>query len=249
MRIFNAPNRSSCDWRQVVYAFDFRCFPSQFVPHKSLHTSNLLLVQVLVEARVKVLPPLEEHRVANELEPRSEEQAGVVELLLELLGSDVLGISDLVLVDIEINVGLDKENVVNCVFMLDFAASKNWLVHTLVLTPLSVTGSLVVNTGQEVEVLERNLLLLDAQFMLKLALGGSLDTSNRVLKSRTSLGRDVKRVGAAGVGPHVGEGDLLGSALLEEELVLVVEEEDREGTVKEALVNVGHEMAWQGLSQ
>jgi len=112
-----------------------------------------------------------------------------------------------------------------------------------VLTPLSVTGSLVVNTGKEVEILERYLLLLDAQLMLKLALSGSLDTSNRVLKSRTSLSWDVKRVGAAGVGPHVGEGDLLGSALLEEELVLVVEEEDGEGTVKETLVDIGHEMA------
>ena len=127
--------------------------------------------------------------------------------------------------------------------MLDFVVSKNWLVHTLVLTPLSVTGSLVVNTGKEVEVLERYLLLLDAQLMLKLALSGSLHTSNRVLKSRASLSWDVKRVGAAGVGPHVGEGDLLGSALLKEKLVLVVEEEDGEGTVKETLVDVGHEMA------
>lgn len=48
---------------------------------------------------------------------------------------------------------------------------------------------------------------------------------------------------AASVGPHIGESDLLGSALLEEELVLIVEEEDRKGTVKETLVNVGHEMA------
>ncbi|KAI6769309.1 hypothetical protein HG531_010413 [Fusarium graminearum] len=117
------------------------------------------------------------------------------------------------------------------------------------LTPHSVTGSLVVNTGQEVKVLEGDLLLLDTQFMLKLALGSSLDTRDRVLESGTSLGRDVKRVRAASVGPHVGEGDLLGGALLEEELVLVVKEEDGEGTVKEALVNVGHEMAWQYLSQ
>jgi hypothetical protein len=110
-------------------------------------------------------------------------------------------------------------------------------------TPLSITRSLVVDAGQEVEVLEGNLLLLDTQFMLKLALGSSLDTSDRVLKSRTSLGRDVKRVGAASIGPHVGEGDLLGGALLKEELVFVVEEEDGEGAMKEALVDVGHEMA------
>lgn len=133
--------------------------------------------------------------------------------------------------------------------MLNLAISKVWFVHTLMLTPHSVTGSLVVNTGQEVKVLEGDLLLLDTQFMLKLALGSSLDTRDRVLESGTSLGRDVKRVRAASVGPHVGEGDLLSGALLEEELVLVVKEEDGEGTVKEALVNVGHEMAWQYLSQ
>jgi hypothetical protein len=93
------------------------------------------------------------------------------------------------------------------------------------------------------EVLKGNLLLLDTQFVLELALGSSLDTGNRVFERGTSLGRDVERVRAASVGPHIGEGDLLGSALLEEELVLIVEEEDRKGTVKETLVNVGHEMA------
>lgn len=50
-------------------------------------------------------------------------------------------------------------------------------------------------------------------------------------------------MGAAGVGPHVGEGDLLGGALLKEQFVLIVEEEDGKGTVEEALVDVGHEMA------
>jgi hypothetical protein len=147
-------------------------------------------------------------------------------LLLEALRGNVLSISDLVLIDVKVDVGLDEENVVN-----------------LMLTPHSVTGSLVVNAGQEVEVLERDLLLLDTQFVLKLALGSSLDTSDGVLKSRTSLGRDMKRVRAASVGPHIGEGNLLGSALLEEKFVFVVKEENGEGTVKEALVDVGHEMA------
>jgi hypothetical protein len=85
-----------------------------FRSHELLHTSDLLLVQVLVEARVEVLPPLEEHRVTDELEPRSENQARIIELLLETFGSNVLGISDLVLVDVKVDVGLDEENVVNC---------------------------------------------------------------------------------------------------------------------------------------
>lgn len=84
------------------------------------------------------------------------------------------------------------------------------------LTPLSVAGSLVVNSGQEVELLERNLLLLDAQLVVKLALSGPLDAINGILEARSRLGGDVEGVGAAGVGPHVGEGDLLGGALLEE---------------------------------
>ena len=36
-------------------------------------------------------------------------------------------------------------------------------------------------------------------------------------------------------------------SVLEEELVLVVEEEDGKGAVKEALVDVGHQVAWRIL--
>lgn len=111
------------------------------------------------------------------------------------------------------------------------------------LTPLAVAGGLVVDSGEEMEVLKGNLLLLDTQLVLKLTLSSSLDTGDRVFKGSTSLGRDVEGMGAASVGPHVGEGDLFGCALLEEELVLVVEEEDGKRAVKEALIDVGHEMA------
>lgn len=191
-----------------------------------LHASNLLLVHVLIQAGIEVLPPLKEHGVANELEPRCENQAGVVELLLELLRSDVLCISDLVPVNVEIDVGLDEEDVVN-----------------LVLTPLAVAGGLVVDSGEEMEILKGNLLLLDTQLVLKLALSSSLDTGDRVFKGSASLGRDVERMGAASVCPHIGKGDLFGCALLKEELVLVVEEENGKGAVEEALIDVGHEMA------
>lgn len=100
-----------------------------------------------------------------------------------------------------------------------------------------------MNPCQEPELLDRDLLLLDAKLVVQLALRGALDALNGIRESRSGLARNTERVRAAGVGPHVGESDLLGGALLEKELVLVVEEEDGEGTVKETLVDVGHEMA------
>lgn len=70
------------------------------------------------------------------------------------------------------------------------------------------------------------------------------------MKKRTDLlcffefALDGERVGAARVGPHVGEGDLLGGPALEEQLAgLGVKEEDGEGAMQETLVDVGHEVA------
>ena len=111
-------------------------------------------------------------------------------------------------------------------------------------TPLAVAGSLVVDAGQEVEVLYGDLFLLDAEFVLELSLGGALGALDGVRQVGARLRGDVQRVGAAGVGPHVGEGDLFRGALLEEELVLIVEEEDGEGAVEQSLVDVGHQMAY-----
>lgn len=105
-----------------------------------------------------------------------------------------------------------------------------------------------MNPRQELEVLDRDLLRLDAEFVVQLALSGTLSTHDGIGQVGTSLAGDTQRVRAAGVGPHIGEGDLLGSALLEEELVLVVEEEDGECAVEETLVDVGHEMAWDQVS-
>lgn len=103
-----------------------------------------------------------------------------------------------------------------------------------------------MNAGQEVKVLERHLLLLDAELVIELALGRALDAHDGVGQVGARLAGDAQRVGAAGVCPHVGKGNLLGGALLEEQLVLVVEEEDGKGAVQETLVDVGHEMACKG---
>jgi hypothetical protein len=102
---FERPRRFSCHCSQFRFHI--------FIP-ESLHASNLLLVHVLVQARVEALPPVEEHRVADELEPRGENQVGIVELLLQALRGNVLCVPDLVLVDVKVDIGLDEEDVVNC---------------------------------------------------------------------------------------------------------------------------------------
>ena len=119
---------------------------------------------------------------------------------------------------------------------------------TLVLAPFAVARRLVVDAGQKVEVLERHLLLLDTELVVQLPLRSILDATDGVLEGGAGLVGHVERVGAAGVGPHVGEGDLFRGALLQEQLVLVVEEENGEGSVQEALVDVRHKVAWQVAS-
>ena len=222
----------------------------------SEHSADLLLVHVLVEAAVQALPPLEEHRVADELEPRGELQRRVVKELLELLGRDVLCGLNLVGAGVKVDIRLDKEDVVNCEAALAKCIHSGLLqsrtrrshtcssILTFMLAPFAVARSLVVDPGKEVELLDRHLLLLDTKLVIKLALRGALDALNSIGEGRTSLARNTEGMRAASVGPHVWEGDLLCGALLEEELVLVVEEEDGEGAVKETLVDVRHEMAY-----
>lgn len=87
-----------------------------------LHASDLLLVGVLLEARVEVLPPLEEHRFADQLEPRRKLELGVGKESLELLGRDVFRVLDFVQVGVEVDIGLDEQDIVNC--------ESAWLANT-----------------------------------------------------------------------------------------------------------------------
>lgn len=100
-----------------------------------------------------------------------------------------------------------------------------------------------MDAGQEVEVLYGDLLLLNSQLVVQFPLGSSLGPRDRIGQVGARLGGDAERVRAASVGPHIGEGDLLGSPLLQQQLVLIVKEEDGEGAVKEPLVDVLHQMA------
>lgn len=77
------------------------------------HAPDSGLALVLVEALVQAVPPLEEHALANELEPWGEEERVVFEHDLEVLLGDVFGGLDFVGVHVEVNVGLDEEDVVN----------------------------------------------------------------------------------------------------------------------------------------
>lgn len=100
-----------------------------------------------------------------------------------------------------------------------------------------------MDAREKVEVLYRHLLLLNAQLVVQLPLRSILDASDTLFEIRAGLARDHQGVRAASIRPHVGEGDFLASALLQQELVLVVKEKDGEGSVKEAFVDVAHEMA------
>jgi hypothetical protein len=85
-----------------------------------------------------------------------------------------------------------------------------------VFTPLAVAGSDVVDASKEMELVNGNLVCLDSELLVEFALSSTLDTHDGGFEGRASLGGNTQRVGAAGVCPHVGEGDLLGGSLLQE---------------------------------
>jgi hypothetical protein len=100
-----------------------------------------------------------------------------------------------------------------------------------------------VDASEELELLDWHLLRLDTQLVVQLPLRRAFHALNCRIELGTGLAGDAQGVGAAGIGPHIGEGDLLSGALLEQKAVLRVKEENGKGTVKETLVNVGHQMA------
>lgn len=78
------------------------------------HAPDLLLALELVEGGgAEMTPPLEEHGVADKFEPRREFEIGMSEHMLEFVGGNVFGITNLVRVGSEVDISLDEENVVN----------------------------------------------------------------------------------------------------------------------------------------
>lgn len=94
------------------------------------------------------------------------------------------------------------------------------------------------------KLVQRHLLGLDAQLLFQLALRSSLHAQHGGVQLGAGLAGDAQGVRAAGIRPHVGEGDFLGGALLEQQAVVGVEQEDGEGAVQQAFVDVGHQVAW-----
>lgn len=74
---------------------------------------------------------------------------------------------------------------------------------TLMLSPFAVTGSLVVNASEEVEVFQGHLFGVDAQLLVQFSLSSALDAQNGSVQSGSGLSRDTEGVRTAGVCPHV----------------------------------------------
>lgn len=187
-------------------------------------------------ALLEPVPPVEQHALADQPEPGGVLEGLVLaglgldvpEHLPQLAGADPPRVPDLVDVDVQGDVGLDEEDVVD-----------------LVLPPLAVRGGEVVDAREEVEALHGDLRRRDPQLVVELADGGPLgplDVADQVPLARL---RGVRQgVGAAGVGPHVWEGDLFRRPLLQQQLLRPrVEHERRKGPVQQAPVDVGHEVA------
>ena len=78
------------------------------------HPANRCFTHVLLEALIQMFPPLEEHSVADKLEPRGEPERGVMEQLLQSICSNVFSVLDFVRVRLEVDIGFDEENVIDC---------------------------------------------------------------------------------------------------------------------------------------
>lgn len=111
------------------------------------------------------------------------------------------------------------------------------------LSPFAITGRLVVDAGEELKLVQRHLLRFDTKLVFQLALRRALHAQHGRIELRARLSRDAQGMGAAGVRPHVGEGDLLGRTLLKQQTLVRVEKEYGESTVEEAAINVGHQVA------
>lgn len=124
------------------------------------------------------------------------------------------------------------------------------------LTPLAITRRLVVDSGEELKLVQRHLLRLDTQLMVQFPLRSTLHTNDSSVQLRASLSGDSQRVRAAGIGPHVGEGNFFGGALLQEQALVGIEQEYGKRTVEETFVDVCHQvacterssLAWSGES-
>lgn len=148
--------------------------------------------------------------------------------MLQLVPADPANVLYLVLVDVQARVGLDKKNVIDLVF-----------------APFPITGCQVMDPRQVFKVRDRDVCIWYSQLVIQFSDSsplGTLDIAHQV--PMACFGRMGKRMRTTGVGPHVRKCDLLACPLLKEQLLGGrMEEEGGECAVKEALVDVGHQVA------
>ena len=77
------------------------------------HPPNLLLILKSLQPLIEMLPPLEQQRIADQLEPGRELQGRVGEHVAEFLRGDVAGGLDFVGVVGVVDGGFDEKNVIN----------------------------------------------------------------------------------------------------------------------------------------
>jgi len=98
-------------------------------------------------------------------------------------------------------------------------------------------------SGKKLKLIQRHLFCFDAQLMTQFALRRTLYAQYGFLHGDSRLAWNAKRMRAAGIRPHVGECDFLRRSLLEQKAIVGIEQEYGKSAVKQAFVDVGHEMA------
>ena len=81
---------------------------------RQLHPPYLGLVRILVQTIIQIVPPFEQHGIANQLKPWREFKAAILEHCPQLFLRDVSRILDFIRVWVVVDIGFDHENVVNC---------------------------------------------------------------------------------------------------------------------------------------
>lgn len=80
-----------------------------------------------------MVPPFEKHALADQLEPRCEFKALILEHGLEVLLAHIARVSDLVGAGIEVHIRLEEENIVDCI-RLSAHASNSFLRGRVIMT-------------------------------------------------------------------------------------------------------------------
>lgn len=93
------------------------------------HPPDLGLPNVSLQTRAQVLPPTEQRRGADQLEPWRELQRVDLEHFFQGILGDIFDILYFVWINVQVNVGLDEEDVVDC-GLCQMNVMRNFLTKT-----------------------------------------------------------------------------------------------------------------------